>query len=73
MWGDEGRVEGEFITVEMSVTNCMRDYKMRCTPIIRVAERASRNKKIYTDHEQRIITLSDVMMIDYKTSEHIWK
>jgi hypothetical protein len=66
-------MEGEFITVEMSVTNCMRDYEMRCTPIIRVVERASRNKKIYTDHAQRIIALCDVKMMDYKTSEHIWK
>lgn len=32
LWGDEGRMEGEFITVEMSVTNCMKDYEMRCTP-----------------------------------------
>jgi hypothetical protein len=36
---NKGRMEGEFITVEMSVTNFTRDCKMRCTPIIMVEER----------------------------------
>jgi hypothetical protein len=36
-------MEGEFITVEMLVTNCTRDYEMRCTLIIRAAKRARRS------------------------------
>jgi hypothetical protein len=46
---------------------------MRCTPIIRVVKRASRNKRIYTEHAQRVVALCHVKMMDYKTSEHIWK
>jgi hypothetical protein len=55
--GDKGRMEGEFITVEMSVTNYTKGYKMRCTPIIMAEAEASRNKNTYEEYAQRNIEL----------------
>jgi hypothetical protein len=67
---DEGRTEGEFITVGMSVTNRIGDYRMRCTLIIRAMKRATRKEK-QSDrvHGWRIIAPCDVTVMDYNTSE----
>lgn len=64
-------MEGELIRVGMSVTNCTRDCRMRCTLIIRAEKRAGRKvNQTDTAHGWRIIAApGDVRVMDYNTSK----